>query len=67
MGLPWWFRGKETVCNAGDLGLIPGSGRSPGGGHGYPLQCSCLENAMDRGAWWAAAHGVLKSWTHVND
>ena len=67
MGLPWWFRGKETTCNAGDLGLIPGSGRSPGGGHGYPLQCSCLEIAMDRGAWWAAVHGVLKSWTHVND
>ena len=67
MGLPWWFRGEETACNTGDPGLIPGSGRSPGGGHGYPLQCSCLENAMDRGAWWAAVHRVLKSWTYVND
>ena len=43
---------KESACNAGDVGLIPGSGRLPGGGHGNPLPCSCLENAMDGGAWW---------------
>ena len=49
--------GKESTCNAGDLGLIPGSGRSPGGGHGKPLQYSCLDNPMDRGAWWATVHG----------
>ena len=55
--------GKEPA-NAGDLrdvGLIPGLGRSPGGGHGNPLQYSCLENPMDRGAWWAMVHGVAKS------
>ena len=44
--------GKESACSAGDLGMIPGSGRSPGEGNGYPLQYSCLENSMDRGAWW---------------
>ena len=49
---------KESTCNAGDLGLIPESGRSPGEGNGNPLQYSCLENPMDRGAWWAAVHGV---------
>ena len=45
--------GKESTCNAGDLGLIPGLGRSPGGGNGYTLQYFCLENSMDRGAWYA--------------
>ena len=55
--------GKESACSAGNQGLIPGSGRSPGGGHCYPLQYSCLENPMDRGAWWAVVHGVAKSWT----
>ena len=49
--------GKESACNAGDPGSIPGLGRSPGEGHGNPLQYSCLENPMDRGAWWAAVHG----------
>ena len=49
---------KETVR---EVGLFPGSGRSPGGGHGNPLQCSCLENPMDRGAWRAAVHGVAES------
>ena len=44
---------KKSACNVGDLGYIPGSGRSPGKGNGYPLQYSCLENLMDRGAWWA--------------
>ena len=53
--------GKESAHNLGDLGLIPGLGRSPGGGHGNPLQDFCLENSMDRGAWWATAHGIAKS------
>ena len=48
---------KASACNAGDLGSIPGSGRSPGGGNGNPLQFSCLENPMDGGAWWAIVHG----------
>ena len=50
-GLPWWLSGKESACNAGDVGLIPGSGRSPGRAHDNPLQCSCLENPMYRRAW----------------
>ena len=50
--------GKESSCSAGDPGSIPGSGRSPGEGNGNPLQYSCLENPMDRGAWWATVHGV---------
>ena len=50
-GLPSDSDGKESTCNAGDLGSIPESGRSPGEGIGYPLQYSCLENSMDRGAW----------------
>ena len=49
--LPWWLNGKDSMCNAGDLSLIPGSGRSLGEGDGYPLQYSYLENSMDRGAW----------------
>ena len=53
--------------NAEDLGLIPGSGRSPGEGNGYPLQCSCLENPIDRGAWQATVLGVAKSWTRLGD
>ena len=58
--------GKNPPANAGDIrdvGSIPGSGRSPGGGHGNPLQYSCLENPMDRGAWWAAVQWVARSWT----
>ena len=57
---------KTSPANAGDVreaGLIPGLGRSPGGGHGNPLQYSCLENPMSRGAWWAAVHWVTQSWT----
>ena len=50
--------GKESVCDAGDLGSIPGSGRSHGEGHDNPLQYSCLENPMDRGAWWATVHRI---------
>ena len=67
-GLPWWLSGKESTCDAGDTGdpgLIPGSGRSPGGGRGNPLQYSCLENATDRGAWQTTVHGVAKSLTQL--
>ena len=53
----------ESACSVGDLGLIPGLGRYPGEGNGNPLQCSCLENPMDRGDWQATVHGVSKSWT----
>ena len=62
-GLPQWFNGKESTCNAGDVGSIPGLERSSGGGHGNPLQYSCLENSMDRGTWQATVHGVTRSWT----
>ena len=54
---------KASAYNARDMGSIPGSGRSPGEGNGNPLQYSCLENHMDRGAWWATVHGVAKSQT----
>ena len=64
-GFPGGSDGKESVCNAGDLGLIPGSGRSPGEGDGNPLHCSCLENSMDKGAWWAIVHRVIKSPTRL--
>ena len=61
----WGFLGgsdsKESVCNSEDLGTIPGSEQSPGGGHGNPFQHSCLENPMDRGAWWAVVLVVAKS------
>ena len=63
MGLPGGSDGKGSACNAGDPGSIPASGRSPGEGNGNPLQNSCLENPMDRGAWWATVHGVAKSRT----
>ena len=59
--------GKESACNAGDPGLIPGSGRFHGEGDGYPLQYSCLENSMDKGAWWATVQGVTKSQTPPRD
>ena len=62
MGFPGGSDGKASTSNAGDLGSIPGSGRSPGEGIGYPLQCSCLENPMNRKVWWARVHGVTKSW-----
>ena len=65
-GLPRWLIGKVSACQAGDGGLIPGSGRSPGEGNGNPFQYSCLGNSMDRGAWWATVHGVTKSWTRLN-
>ena len=65
-GLTKWSSGKETACNARDTedaGSIPGLGRSLGGGHGNPLQYSCLGNPMDRRAWWAMVHSVTKNWT----
>ena len=63
---------KNLPANAGDIrdvGSIPGSesGRSPGEGNGNPLQCSCLENPMDRATWWPIVHGVEKSWTQLSD
>ena len=61
LDFPGGSDGKESACNAGDWGLIPGLGRSPGEGNGFPLQYSCLEDFMDRGAWWAAIQGVSKS------
>ena len=60
----------ESTCNAGDagsLGSVPGSGRSPGGGNGHPLQYPCLEKSMERGTWWAIVHGVTKNQTLLND
>ena len=60
MGFPGGSDGEESACNAGDLASISGLGRSPGEGHGNPLQYSCLENLMDRGAWWATVHGVTR-------
>ena len=57
--------GKESACNAGVLGSIPGMGRSPGEGNSYPLQYSCQENPMDRGAWWATVHRVSKNQTQL--
>ena len=60
-GFPHSSVGKESVCKAGDPGSIPGLGRSPGEGNGNPLQYSCLENPMDRGAWQATVHGVARA------
>ena len=58
--LPWWLSSKISVCkgDAGDTGLITGSGRFPGGGNGNPFQYSCLQNPMERGVWWAIVHMV---------
>ena len=63
LGFPGGSDDKESSSKEGDRGSIPGSRRSPGEGTGYPLQYSCLENSMDRGAWQATVHGVEKSWT----
>ena len=60
-GFPGGSDSKESACNEGDMVSISESGRSPGEGNGYPIQYSCLENSMDRGAWWATVHGVTKS------
>ena len=67
MGFPGGSDGKESACSAGDPGLIPGLGRSPGEGNGNPLQYSCLENSMDGGAWQATVHGVTNSQTQLSD
>ena len=66
-GFPGGSEGKASACNAGDLGLIPGLGRSPGEENGNPLQYSCLENPMDREAWQATVHGVANSWMQLRD
>ena len=60
-GFPGGSEDKASACNVGDLGSIPGLGRSPGEGNSKPLQYSCLENPIDRGAWWATVHGVSES------
>ena len=65
--LPGGSDSKASAHNVGDLGSIPGLGRSPGEGNGNPLQYSCLENSIDGGAWWATVHGVAKSWTQLSD
>ena len=67
MGFPRSAAGKESACRARDPGLIPGLGRPPGEGNGYPFQYSCLENPMDRGAWRATVHGVTKNQTQLSD
>ena len=59
--------GKEFACSAGDTGSIPGLGRSPGEGNGNPPQYPCLENLIDREAWWAAVHVVTKSWARLSN
>ena len=68
-GLPRWLSGKESACQCKrlNMGSIAGSGSSPGGGHGNPLQCSCLEDPVDRGAWWATVYRVTKRWTRLSD
>ena len=66
-GFPGGSDGKESACNAGYLGSIPGLGRSPGEGSGYPLQYSCLENSMGRGVWQAIVHKIAKSQTRLSD
>ena len=65
MDFPGGSDGKESACNEGDLGLIPVLGRSPGGGHGNPLQYSCWRTPMDRGGWQATVYGVTKSQTQL--
>ena len=67
LGFPGGSDGEESACNAGDLGSIPGLGRSPGGGHGNPLQYPCLEHLVNRGAWLTAVPGVAKSRTRLSD
>ena len=67
MGFPGGSDSKESVCSAGDLSSISRLGRSPGERNGYPRQCPCLENPMERGAWWATIHGVAKSQTQLTE
>ena len=66
-GFPGGSDSKESACYVGDLSLIPGLGRFTGGGHGNLLNYACLENPIDRGAWWTTVHGVAKSWTQLSD
>ena len=66
LGFPGSSDGKEYTCNAGDLSSVPGLGKSPGGGHGNPLQYSCLENSVDRGAWRATVHRFTKRGTRLS-
>ena len=65
--LPGGPDGKESVCNTGDMGLIPVLGRSSGEGNSYPLQYSCLENSLDKGSWWDTSNGVTKNRTQLRD
>ena len=65
LGFPGGLDGKESACNAGDLGLVPRLGKSSGERNGHLLQYSCLGNLMDKGTWQATAHGVTKSWTLI--
>ena len=65
LGFPGSSDHKESTCSVGDLGLVPVLGRSPREGNDNPLQYCCLENSMDRGAWWATVHGVARSWTQL--
>ena len=65
-GLPWWLRGKDSACNAGNVDSTPWSGRSPGEDNGNPLQYSCLGSSMDRGAWWAIVYPITKTWTWLS-
>ena len=67
IGISGGSDGKESTCNVGDLGSIPGLGRCPGEGNSYPFQYSGLENSMDRGGWQATVHAVSKSWTQLSD
>ena len=67
LGFPGGSQGKESACNAGDPGLIPGLGKSSGEVNGYPLQYPCLENSMDREAWGATVYGVTDSQTRLSD
>ena len=67
LGLPWWLSCKEFTCQAGDVGSVPGLGRSLGEGNGNALQYSCMENSMDGGAWRSRVHGVTKSQTRVSN
>ena len=67
LSFPLGSDSKESAYRAGDPGLFPGSGRSPGEGNGNPLQCSCLENPMNREVWWATVHGVTKSRTQLSN
>ena len=67
MVFPRWLSGKESSCQAGDIGSIPRSGRYPGEGNGNPLQYSCQGNPMDRGAWGGTVYGVAKSQTLLNN